>query len=175
MKVSKVSHKTASAQKTNPKYEVQTSKGNFQIELYPRKAPITVKNFIKYVESGHYVGTIFQRVVKDFMIQGGSFTPDMSKKRTFSAIKNEADNGLKNDKGTIGMARRSDPDSATDQFFINLVDNDSLNHTKSNAGYCVFGKVTLGFDVIKKIGKVEVNENHEPRKPVEILKIVQLF
>ncbi len=175
MKVVNIGKQAASVQKgKNPKFEVQTSKGNFQIELYPRKAPITVDNFIKYVESGHYAGTIFQRVVKDFMIQGGNLTPEMKKKRVFSPIKNEADNGLSNEKGTIAMARRNDPDSATDQFFINLVDNDSLNHSKEKAGYTVFGKVTKGFDVIEKIGNVKVNSDHKPKDPVVILTITQI-
>ncbi|MBS0635467.1 MAG: peptidylprolyl isomerase [Verrucomicrobia bacterium] len=174
MKVTSATQSTQAKKKSNPKYKVQTSHGDFEIELYPRKAPITVKNFIRYVEAGHYAGTIFQRVIKDFMIQGGNFTPDMKKKRVFSEIKNEADNGLKNKQGTLAMARRDDPDSAADQFFINLVDNAFLDHTSKKAGYTVFGKVTRGFDVVKKIGNSKVNENNEPREPVIINKIIPL-
>ena len=168
----KISSKATKA--VNPRYEVQTTKGNFQVELYPKKAPKTVKNFIKYVETGHYANTIFHRVVKDFVIQGGNITPDNTKKRIFKPIKNEANNGLKNDKGTLAMARLEDPDTAADEFFINLKDNKSLNHTDTKAGYCVFGKVISGMDVVEKIAKVKINKNEEPITSVIIQKVVPL-
>lgn len=168
----KVSSKSAKV--INPRYEVQTSKGNFQVELYPKKAPKTVKNFVRYVEAGHYANTIFHRVVKDFVIQGGNITPELTKKRTFKPIKNEANNGLKNDKGTLAMARLDDPDTAADEFFINVKDNKTLNHTSTKAGYCVFGKVISGMDVVEKIAKVKINKNEEPVVPVIIQKVVPL-
>ena len=121
------------------------------------KAPATVENFLKYVKAGHFNNTIFHRVIDGFMIQGGGFEPGMKQKPTQSPVKNEADNGLKNDKYTIAMARTSDPHSATAQFFINVADNGFLNHTAPNAqgwGYCVFGKVTAGTDVVDKIKDV---------------------
>jgi peptidyl-prolyl cis-trans isomerase B (cyclophilin B) len=138
----------------NPKVEMETSKGKMVIELFPEKAPETVKNFLNYVEAKFYDGTIFHRVIPKFMIQGGGFTSDMKKKTAGTPIKNEADNGLKNDRGTIAMARTGDPHSATAQFFINSVNNDSLNHkskTQQGWGYVVFGKVISGMDVVDAI------------------------
>jgi peptidyl-prolyl cis-trans isomerase B (cyclophilin B) len=138
----------------NPKVEMETSKGKFVIELFPEKAPETVKNFLNYVEAKYYDGTIFHRVIPKFMIQGGGFTSDMKQKSAGAPIKNEADNGLKNDRGTIAMARTGDPHSATAQFFINSVNNDFLNHkskTQQGWGYVVFGKVIAGMDVIDAI------------------------
>jgi len=136
---------------------MKTNHGTITLELYPDKAPITVKNFIDYVESGHFNGTIFHRVIPGFMIQGGGFIPGMSQKDTNATIKNEADNGLANDAGTIAMARTPDPDSASSQFFINLKDNAFLNYsspTPQGWGYCVFGKVTDGMHVVQAIEKV---------------------
>ncbi|MBN1982933.1 MAG: peptidyl-prolyl cis-trans isomerase [Chitinivibrionales bacterium] len=141
-------------QQTNPKVSMETSKGTIVIELYSQKAPATVKNFLSYVESGFYNGTIFHRVIKGFMIQGGGMTPDMNEKQTKAPIQNEADNGLKNQVYTLAMARTSDPHSATAQFFINTVDNASLNFSSKDMrgwGYCVFGKVIKGMEVIKTI------------------------
>jgi peptidyl-prolyl cis-trans isomerase B (cyclophilin B) len=142
----------------NPKVEMETSKGKFVIELFPEKAPETVKNFLNYVEAQYYDGTIFHRVIPKFMIQGGGFTSDMKRKSAGAPIKNEADNGLKNDRGTIAMARTGDPHSATAQFFINSVNNDFLNHkskTQQGWGYVVFGKVIRGMDVVDAISAVK--------------------
>ena len=142
----------------NPNVLFDTTEGEILIELYPDKAPETVANFLKYVDEGFYKNTIFHRVIKGFMIQGGGLTMKMEEKPTSAPVKNEADNGLKNDRGTIAMARTMDPHSATAQFFINLVDNDFLNHTAPTMqgwGYCVFGKVVDGMDVVDKIGKTK--------------------
>jgi peptidyl-prolyl cis-trans isomerase B (cyclophilin B) len=142
----------------NPKVEMETSKGKMVIELFPEKAPETVKNFLNYVDAKFYDGTIFHRVIPNFMIQGGGFTSDMKKKSAGTPIKNEADNGLKNERGTIAMARTGDPHSATAQFFINSVNNDSLNHkskTQQGWGYVVFGKVIKGMEVIDAISSAK--------------------
>ena len=142
----------------NPKVEMETSKGKFVIELLPQKAPETVKNFLDYVGAKFYDGTIFHRVIPNFMIQGGGFTADMKTKPAGAPIKNEAANGLKNDRGTIAMARTGDPHSATAQFFINTVNNDFLNHkskTQQGWGYVVFGKVISGMEVIDAISAVK--------------------
>jgi peptidyl-prolyl cis-trans isomerase B (cyclophilin B) len=138
--------------------KLHTNFGEITIELDAEKAPITVANFLAYVESDFYNGTIFPRVIDGFMIQGGGFTPEMSQKNTNPTIKNEADNGLKNKTYTIAMARTPAPDSASSQFFINIADNDFLNFTSPTSqgwGYCVFGKVTAGTEVIDKIAKVK--------------------
>jgi len=140
-------------EQANPTVVMKTSEGTIEIELWPDKAPITVKNFLSYADRGFYDGTIFHRVIKGFMIQGGGMTADMKPKETDGPIKNEADNGEKNVTGTIAMARTSVVDSATSQFFINTVDNEALDHAGPGArfGYAVFGKVTSGMDVVKKI------------------------
>jgi len=141
----------------NPKVLMETTKGPITIELYPDKAPKTVENFLVYVDEGYFDGTVYHRVIDDFMIQGGGFTQDMEKKPTHDPIQNEADNGLKNERGTIAMARTGDPHSATAQFFINHKDNDFLNHSGKNSrgwGYTVFGKVTEGMEVVDKIATV---------------------
>ena len=139
----------------NVQFVINTSKGNIVIETYPEKAPITVKNFESYVNKGFYNATIFHRVIDGFMIQGGGFTKDMSQKQTDVPIKNEADNGLKNVKYSVAMARTQDPDSASSQFFINVNDNNFLDFPgQDGAGYCVFGKVVEGQDVVDKIAKV---------------------
>jgi len=145
-----------------------TSLGDITLELEPEKAPITVENFLNYVDAGFYDGTVFHRVIPNFMIQGGGLTPNLSQKPTRPAIKNEAENGLKNDAGTIAMARTSAADSATAQFFINLKDNDFLNHGVRDFGYAVFGHVTQGMDVVKKIGAVPTGANDVPVEPVVI-------
>ena len=154
-----------------------TSMGAITLELDPKKAPKTVENFVAYVKAGHYEGTIFHRVMDNFMIQGGGFNDKMVQKPTKAAIKNEADNGLKNNKYTIAMARTNDPHSATAQFFINVADNDFLNFsspTERGWGYAVFGKVTAGMDVVDNIKKVKTGNNgfHQnvPLEPVTILK-----
>lgn len=143
-----------SGNKTNPQVLLETSLGNIVLELYPDKAPITVKNFLSYVDSGFYNGTIFHRVIPGFMIQGGGMTPGLKEKPTQAPIKNEAANGLSNERGTIAMARTQVVDSATAQFFINVKDNaflDHRNNTINGFGYCVFGKVVEGMDVADKI------------------------
>jgi cyclophilin family peptidyl-prolyl cis-trans isomerase len=137
---------------------LETTKGTIELELDAEKAPISTANFIEYVKSGQYDGTIFHRVIPDFMVQGGGFTPDMSQKSTRAPIKNEATNGLKNLRGTIAMARTGVVDSATCQFFINVKDNTFLNHTSPNPqgyGYAVFGKVSKGMDVVDAIVSVK--------------------
>ncbi len=136
---------------------MQTNKGTIVLELDEEKAPVTVANFVEYAKSGFYDGTIFHRVIPGFMIQGGGFEPGMTQKPTRDPIKNEADNGLKNELGTIAMARTPDPDSATAQFFINAKDNGFLDFTAPNPqgwGYCVFGRVVEGLDVVQDIEKV---------------------
>lgn len=146
--------------------KIATSMGDIVVELDSEKAPITVKNFLNYVEKKFYDDLIFHRVIKDFMIQGGGFDKKMSLRPTDAPIKNEAANGLKNLKGTIAMARTPDPDSASSQFFINLKDNDFLDYKgplPSDIGYTVFGKVTAGMDVVEKIGVVATNKSGQPR------------
>ena len=141
-----------------PMVILKTTLGDITIKLFPEKAPITVANFLAYVDSGHYNGTVFHRVIDGFMIQGGGFTKDMNQKPTRAPIRNEAMNGLKNARGTIAMARTMVVDSATSQFFINLVDNDFLDFTSPTPqgfGYAVFGKVTDGLDVVDAIAKVK--------------------
>lgn len=136
------------------KVEFKTNKGDFIVELYPKKAPKTVANFLQYIKDDFYKKTIFHRVINGFMIQGGGFERDLFEKPTRAPVKNEASNGLKNITGSIAMARTSDPDSATAQFFINLNDNAFLDHTgpePSKIGYCVFGRVISGMDVVKQI------------------------
>ena len=160
----------------NPKVEMETSKGKMVIELFPDKAPETVKNFLNYVETKYYDGTIFHRVIPKFMIQGGGFTSDMKQKSAGAPIKNEADNGLKNDRGTIAMARTGDPHSATAQFFINSVNNDFLNHkskTQQGWGYVVFGKVISGMDVVDAISSVKTVTSGSYRDvPAETIEII---
>jgi peptidyl-prolyl cis-trans isomerase B (cyclophilin B) len=138
--------------------KLATSMGDIVVELNEDKAPVTVENFLNYVRDGFYDGTIFHRVIPNFMVQGGGFNDQMVEKSGRDPIKNEADNGLANDRGTIAMARTPDPDSATSQFFINHKDNAFLNYTGPSAqgwGYCVFGKVTEGMDVVDEIAKVK--------------------
>ena len=142
----------------DPQVEIKTNLGSIIVELNPDKAPKSVENFLQYVKDGHYKGTIFHRVIPNFMIQGGGFGADFAQKKTRAPIPIEANNGLKNDVGTIAMARTGDPHSATAQFFINVGDNDFLNHTAPNAqgwGYCVFGKVTAGAEIVDKIKGVK--------------------
>ncbi|WP_201536422.1 peptidylprolyl isomerase [Psychrobacter immobilis] len=158
-----------------PVVELETSMGAIVIELNEEKAPKTVENFLNYVKSGHYDGTIFHRIIDGFMIQGGGMDAEMNEKPTNAPVENEADNGLKNDKGTIAMARTQDPHSATSQFFVNVKDNDFLNHSGKNMqgwGYTVFGKVTSGMDVIEKMRGVPTGRfgmhADVPKEPVVI-------
>ena len=144
----------APLQAANPKVELTTNHGPIVLELYPEKAPKTVENFLGYVESGFYEGTLFHRVIRGFMIQGGGLTEQMERKETRAPIDNEADNGLLNERGTIAMARTGDPHSATAQFFINTVSNGMLNHKGKNMsgwGYCVFGRVVDGLETVTAI------------------------
>ena len=153
----------------NPKVRMETTKGTVMIELYPDKAPKTVENFLRYVKEGKYEGTIFHRVIKGFMNQGGGFTADFNKVETFAPIKNEADNGLKNTRGTLAMARTGDPHSATNQFFVNTVDNAFLDHTSKSArgwGYCVFASIVDGMDVMDRISKVSTGAGGPFQKDV---------
>ena len=146
----------AAAQAGNPLVLMDTSMGKIKVELYAKEAPLSVKNFLDYVNKGFYSGTIFHRVINGFMIQGGGFSTDFKQKPTNASIKNEAGNGLKNDRGTIAMARTGNPDSATAQFFINVVNNDGLNRPLPDGhGYAVFGKVIEGMDVVDKIRGVK--------------------
>ncbi len=141
---------------------LKTNQGDITLTLDAVKAPKSVANFLQYVKNGHYDGTIFHRVIDNFMIQGGGMTAGMKQKPTGAEIENEANNGLKNERGTVAMARTNDPHSATSQFFINVNDNDFLNHTAQNAqgwGYAVFGKVTDGFDVVDAIRKVKTGSS----------------
>ena len=158
--------------------KLETSLGVIKVELYPDKAPVSVKNFLAYVKEGHYDGLIFHRVIRDFMVQGGGFTKEMAERGSkHPPIKNEADNGLSNDRGTLAMARTSVVDSATAQFFINVVNNDFLNNrakTPQAYGYAVFGKVTEGMDVVDKIRAVPTGKSgmfqDVPLQPVSIVK-----
>ncbi len=146
----------------NTQVLIETSSGDILVELYADKAPKTVANFLTYVDDGFYANTIFHRVIKGFMIQGGGLGVRMNEKSGLPPIQNEAGNGLKNDRGTLAMARTREPHSASSQFFINLVDNDFLNFTsadESGYGYCVFGKVVEGMDVVDKIGSAKTKSN----------------
>jgi peptidyl-prolyl cis-trans isomerase B (cyclophilin B) len=166
----------------NPVVVVDTNHGAVKIELFPDKAPLTVKNFLDYVDAKHYDGTVFHRVIgkensddgRDFMIQGGGFDADMKEKATKAPVKNEGGNGLSNVRGTIAMARTSDPDSATAQFYVNVGDNTFLDRAKARdgAGYTVFGRVIEGMDVVDKIKAVRTGvKNRMPNVPVETVQI----
>lgn len=168
---------SGSAPTAAPTVLLHTSLGDIRLELFPEKAPVTVENFLRYVEEGHYNGTIFHRVIDGFMIQGGGFTRDLVQKPTRPPIPNEATNGLKNRRGTIAMARTSEIDSATSQFFINVVDNAFLDHTDASPrgfGYCVFGQVTEGMDVVDQIKSVATHQvGPYSDVPVEVIEIIE--
>ncbi|MGR5267326.1 peptidylprolyl isomerase [Vibrio astriarenae] len=161
-----------------PKVQFETNQGSFTLELNEEKAPITVENFLRYVEDGSYEGTIFHRVIPGFMAQGGGFNEDMKQIGAYEPIKNEASNGLKNDTATIAMARTNNPHSATRQFFINYADNDFLNASSRSDGYAVFGHVTEGFDTIIKIGQIPTTRagrmQDVPSQTVVITKVTLL-
>ena len=164
---------------TNTKIIIKTTSGDIKIELYDDKAPITSENFKKYIESGYFTDTIFHRVIKNFMIQGGGFTAEMSEKDSMPPIKNEANNGISNERGTIAMARTPDPHSASSQFFINLKDNNFLDFTAETSqgwGYCAFGKVFEGMDILDKIALVDTGNYgaHQdvPKEPITIHEII---
>ena len=150
---------------------IETTEGNITLELYPNKAPISVKNFLTYVNEGAHDGTIFHRVISGFMIQGGGFTPGWDKRPTHKPIVNEADNGLKNRRGTLAMARTNHVDSATSQFFINLSDNTFLDHSSKGFGYAVFGEVSKGMNVVQAIAKMRTARK-VGRKDVPVTDIV---
>jgi peptidyl-prolyl cis-trans isomerase B (cyclophilin B) len=150
--------------------KIKTSMGDIDVELFDRQAPATVKNFLNYADKGFYNGTIFHRVIKDFMVQGGGFDEKFNQKNTEAPVQNEADNKIANEKGTLAMARTNDPHSATAQFFINTSDNAFLNHTGKNSrgwGYCVFGKVIKGMEVVEKIQNVQTG-NRPPHQDVPV-------
>ena len=157
----------------NPRVLLNTSLGEIEIELNEEKAPVSVKNFLEYVDKGFYDGTVFHRVIPGFMIQGGGFDAQMRQKPTSTPIRNEAENGLRNERGTLAMARTQIRDSATSQFFINHNDNDFLNHGPRDFGYAVFGKVVRGMPVVDQIAQVPTGNHgmHQnvPREPVEII------
>jgi len=160
---------------TAPRVALETSKGRIVLELYPDKAPKTVENFLGYVESGFFDGTVFHRVIQNFMIQGGGFTPDLQQKETRAPVVNEAETGLKNERGTISMARTNDPNSATSQFFINTVDNRGLDYQNPrNPGYTAFGRVLERMDMVDAIAAVQTGRqkgfDDVPAEPVVIEK-----
>lgn len=174
-------HNATPTQELAPMVTIETSKGNIVVELLADKAPLSVKNFLQYVDAGHYNGTIFHRVISGFMIQGGGFTKDMQQKPAKPPVRNEADNGLKNLRGTLALARTPDVHSATCQFFINVVDNPFLDFTAPTPqgyGYCVFGKVVQGMDVVDQIKAVPTGRSGPfsdvPTQPVEILRISRM-
>lgn len=165
---------------TNPIVTLRTNKGEIQIELFADKAPLTVQNFLRYVDEKHYNNTIFHRVIDGFMIQGGGFTADMKQKKTHETIRNEADNRLPNQRGSVAMARTSEIHSATSQFFINVSDNDFLNYrnpTPSGFGYCVFGKVISGMEIVDAIKSSKTTTKQGlkdvPVESIEILEVVR--
>ncbi|SJL82204.1 peptidylprolyl isomerase [Vibrio palustris] len=158
-----------------PQVTFTTTLGKFTVELKPQQAPVTVKNFLRYVKDGSYVGSQFHRVIPGFMAQGGGFDSDLKRLKTYRPIKNEAGNGLTNDTATIAMARTQSPNSATRQFFINLADNNFLNYSRSSAGYAVFGKVVSGFDVVQSMTKQPTHNvgfmKNVPETPIVINKV----
>jgi peptidyl-prolyl cis-trans isomerase A (cyclophilin A) len=156
----------------------ETTLGDFTVEFYEKEAPLSVANFLHYVDDGFFDSTIFHRIVPGFVIQGGGFTEDMTQKKTHPPVKNEADNGLKNARGSLSMARTNDINSATSQFFVNLKDNDFLDHSRGNFGYAVFARVTKGMDVVDKIAAVETGRKRGfddvPVEPVIMKSVRQI-
>jgi len=170
-----VSLAVGAADAANPQVEMRTSMGTVVIELYPDKAPLTVDNFLQYVGDRHYDGTVFHRVIPGFMIQGGGFGPDFSEKPVRKPVRNEAANGLRNETGTIAMARTPDPHSATAQFFINIADNEFLNFrfpTLEGYGYSVFGKVVKGMDVVNRIAAVQTGPGPAAHRDVPVKPVI---
>jgi len=162
------------SQAKNPIVALSTSHGDLTIELYADQAPVTVENFLAYVDAGHYDGTVFHRVIPGFMIQGGGMDADLREKSTRKPIKNEADNGLRNQKGTLAMARTSDIHSATSQFFINVADNAFLDHGARDFGYAVFGRVIQGMETVDAIAKVRTGrQGRHDNVPVDAVVIRQ--
>ncbi len=172
-------HLTAPAAEDNPRVLMKTSKGDIELELFPKEAPLTVENFLVYVDEGYYNGTIFHRVINGFMVQGGGFNSDLDRKPTHAPIKNEAKNGLKNDRGTIAMARTNDPHSATAQFFINHENNDNLNYPSFDGwGYAVFGRVSKGIETVDAIADVYTGTRggmrNVPEETITIEKVTRI-
>lgn len=165
----------SSAMAANTQMQIQTTMGNIDIELFDDKAPVSVKNFKSYAKENFYNGTIFHRVIPGFMVQGGGMDSRMIEKQTKAPIINESSNGLKNDIGTLAMARTNDPNSASSQFFINVAKNDFLNKTVGNPGYAVFGKVTKGMEIVNKIVKVPAGNygmhQNVPNQPIKIIAV----
>ncbi len=162
--------------KMNPYVILETTKGTIEIELYPQQAPVTVENFLSYVNGGFYGGTVFHRVMPGFMVQGGGFTPDGTQKPTRSPIKLESNKGLRNDLGTVAMARTMIPDSATSQFFINVANNTFLNYAPGNDGYAVFGKVVSGMEAVSAIAAVKTgSRDGNSDWPVEDIVITKAY
>lgn len=158
-----------------PRVELKTSMGAIVIELFPERAPATVQNFLQYVKDGHYDGTVFHRVIPKFMIQAGGFTPEFKEKPTRPPVRNEAGNGVKNITGTVAMARRADPHSATAQFFINVADNPFLDFrypTQQGYGYCVFGRVVDGMKVVRRIAGVPTGAGPGPHRDVPLKPVI---
>ena len=155
-----------------------TTLGSFTVDLFEKDAPVTTQNFLEYVDSGHFADTVFHRVIPGFVIQGGGMTADMRQKSTRAPIRNEADNGVKNRRGSLSMARTNDPNSATSQFFINLVDNTSLDQGRGSAGYAVFGCVVAGMDVVDQIARVKTGRRggHDdvPVDPVVVKSVTRV-
>lgn len=166
----------SSVMAANTQMQIQTTMGNIDIELFDDKAPVSVKNFKSYVKDNFYNGTIFHRVIPGFMIQGGGMDSRMIEKQTKAPIINESSNGLKNDIGTLAMARTNDPNSASSQFFINVANNDFLNKAPDNPGYAVFGKVTQGMNIVNKIVNVPTSNygmhQNVPNQPIKITAVV---
>jgi len=163
------------ANAANPQVELKTGMGSIVVELFPDKAPATVANFLQYVKDGHYDGTLFHRVIPGFMIQGGGFGPGFREKTVRKPVRNEAANGLRNETGTIAMARTPDPHSATAQFFINVADNRQLDFrfpTVQGYGYCVFGRVVKGMDVVRRIEKARTGPGPAPHRDVPLKPVV---
>ena len=166
---------SCAAAAASPQVELRTSLGAVVIELFPDKAPLTVENFLQYVKDGHYDGTLFHRVIPGFMIQGGGHGADFKEKPTRKPVRNEAANGLRNEPGTVAMARTGEPHSATAQFFINVADNEFLNFrfpTQEGYGYCVFGKVVKGMDVVTRIVKVRTGAGPSGHRDVPVKPVV---
>jgi cyclophilin family peptidyl-prolyl cis-trans isomerase len=164
------------AKSVNPHVKIKTSKGDIKVRLFADKAPLTVANFLAYVDEGFYNGTIFHRVIETFMIQGGGFTKDMKQKKTRPPVSNEAKNGLKNKRGTLAMARTNVVDSATAQFFVNVVDNAFLDFKSDDPqgyGYCVFGEVISGLETVDAVRKVKTGQQDVPRETIEILEVTR--
>ena len=184
MQINKLLHASAalilllsSSAWAGPVVEIKTSQGAFQVELNPEKAPNTVANFLQYTKDGFYSGTIFHRVISNFMIQGGGMDKDLNEKKTRDPIRNEADNGLTNSLGTIAMARTGDPHSATGQFFINVANNAFLNYTEKSErgwGYTVFGKVIKGMDVVQRIARTPTDGGDVPFQTITIESVALL-